>query len=906
MISLKKRIPDLLFWALLLAAWVGLGWAYYSQVLAGGAEIIAFEYAGRNVELLTPIFFGVALGLPLLWIIQRRTLSDLPRWQRWLNVVLRALVVLSLTGALVQVVLTDFESRVSTIFIVDASASVPDEALFKARDYINEAIEARGERDEVQVVAFARRPYEVKLGEDGALEAIPRPEVEEERLGTDIAAALRMAYGMFPQDHLKRVVVISDGNATSGDFVAEAYRAEAYGIRLYNKEIEFEPRPEVLIRGVDVPDTLKIGEPFVFTARVFSTHATKARLTLWQNDFKDGTQDVELEPGLNEVQFKTEVYEPGFREFKLQMKVDGEDHFEPNNTFVHSANVRGKPRILYLEGEMRARHYLQRALRGENFDVEVRGPFGVPNSLKELENFDLVLMSDVAAMNVSNGQMQLIERYVRERGGGFIMAGGESSFGPGGYKGSLMEKILPVTFEPKKKRETPSLALMLVIDKSGSMNGDRIELAKDAAKAAVEILQRNDKVGVLAFDDGTQPLVRMQSATNRVRILSNISRLRASGGTNIAGALQDAYEQLALTPARLKHIILLTDGHSDGSNIFSEILPAMRIENITVSTVAVGSQSDTTLLRRIAEGGGGRHYYTNDPYNVPRIFMKETNTVSRSSLVEEPFRPRVVKRAQVLKGIPWESAPFLLGFVSTRAKGSAEELLQAETGEPILARWRYGMGKSVAFTSDLKNRWAVEWIRWPGYAKFWSQLIRDTMRSDDRDTLAMRTTIEQGRARVVVDAIDDEDRFINDLDSKVMLTSPDGEKETITLRQTAPGRYEASVPLTDYGSYNLKAQHDKDGDTIAVSMGTISYPYPQEYLFTEPNRDVLRRGADIARGETDPEVATLFDPMGEEVKFRKELWPFFILAAIALMLLDLMFRRLRLGGKTELPWESVT
>lgn len=906
MVSLKKSLPDILFWALLLAAWAGLGHVYYHEILTRGSGVIAFTAYGREFEILTPLFFGVLLGTPLLWIIQKYTLSDLPRYQRWINVGLRALLVAALTGALVQVVMTSFESRISTIFIIDTSASIPDETIESARSFVNETIKAKGERDDVQVIGFAKRPYKVVVDEkDGTLKALPRPTDEAERLETDIASALRMAYGMFPQDHLKRLVVISDGNATSGDFIAEAYRAKAYGIRVYNKEVEIKPRPEVLIRGVDVPEELKVGEPFMLTARVFSTHETKATIQLWQNDFKDGTQTVELKKGLNEIGFKTQVYEPGFREFKLQMQVQGEDFFKKNNEFVYSANVRGKPRVLYIEGELRARHYLERALKNENFEVETRGPYGLPDSIKEFERFDLVLVSDVPALHMSNHQMELIEQYVREFGGGFIMAGGESSFGPGGYFGAYIEKVMPVRFQPKKKRETPTLALMLVIDKSGSMNGDRIELAKDAAKATVEILQRTDKVGVIAFDDTVENVVRMQSASNRVRILSNISRIRASGGTNIAAGLSAAYEQLAITPARLKHVILLSDGQSDPSNIFSELLPAMRIENITVSTVAVGAQSDTTLLRRVAEGGRGRHYYTNNPYNVPRIFMKETSTVSRSSLVEEPFRPRVVKRAQALNGIPWESAPFLLGYVSTQAKSSAELLMQTEQGEPLLARWRYGMGKSVAFTSDLKNRWAVEWIRWPGYAKFWAQLIRDTMRSDNRETLAMRTSVDQGAAHIIVDAIGDDDTFINDLSSQVQMTSPSRKKQTIKLQQTAPGRYEAHVPLKEYGSYSLKAQHDKDGDTIAISLGSISYPYPREYLFVEPNREVLRRAADIARGTTDPTPAKLFDPMGEQVKYREELWPYFIMLAVVLLVLDLLMRRVRLSGETELSWDRM-
>lgn len=900
-----RQLADGAFWVSLLVGWLGLGWAYWAFILQPGTESFAFTVAGRNLEILRPDLFGLVLVIPVLWVLARRTLSDLPRYQRWLNVGLRAGILALLVLALVQIVTTSFESRVSTIFVVDTSASIPDEALLQARDYINEAVAARGERDEVRVVAFAKRPYEVAQNADGTIVEIPRPTDAEDALDSNPAAALRMTYGLFPQDHLKRLVLISDGNETTGDLLGEAHKAHTFGIRLYNREIEVPPRHEVLIRAFDFPEVLKVGEPFTAIARVFATQETTVAFQLWQNDYKDVAKTVTLEPGVNEVTFDTEVFDPGFKKFKLDMTVNGEDHFKENNNFVYSVNVSGRPRVLYVEGETRSRIYLERALRNENFDVETRGPQGVPTTFEEFESFDLVLLSDLAAMYVSEDQMRLIDRYVRELGGGLIMAGGENSFGPGGYYGTSLERTLPVEFEPEKKRDTPQLALMLAIDKSGSMTAERIELAKDAAKATVEILQPNDKVGVVAFDDGVQNLVRMQSASNRVRIMSDISRLRASGGTNIAAALLHAYEQLAITPAKLKHVILLTDGHSDVGNIFSEVLPAMRIEGITVTTVAIGGQSDTTTLRRIAEGGGGRYYYTNDPYNVPRIFTKETSTVARSSMVEEPFRPRVVKRAQVLEGIPWTTAPYLLGYVSTKKKPSAELLLASEYNEPILARWRVGLGKSVAFTSDLKNRWAVEWVRWPGYAKFWSQLIRDTMRANDADSLAMTTSVDQHRARIMVDAVGEDDRFINDLQSTIAITAPDGTTRNVQLEQTAAGRYELDIPLDQYGSYGLKATHDKDGDTIAVSLGSISNPYPREYLFVEPNRAALRQAAQVAGGATDPEHATLFDPMGEEVKYREELWPWFLIAALIMLVFDLAMRRIRLSGRTEIAWNTV-
>ncbi|MFB6352260.1 MAG: VWA domain-containing protein, partial [Bradymonadaceae bacterium] len=645
-------------------------------------------------------------------------------------------------------------------------------------------------------------------------------------------------------------------------------------------------------------------------ARVHATHATEATFTLWQNEYKSATKTVELDKGANDVKFKTEIFEPGFRKFQLEMDVAGKDTVEANNEYVYSADIQGKPRVLYIEGEMRARHYLKRALRNENFVVETRSKNGIPNSIEAFDKFDCIILSDVSAVDVTDRQMKLIDKYIKDLGGGFIMAGGENSFGPGGWYDTHMEKVLPVKFQPKAQRETPSLALALVIDKSGSMNGERIELAKEAAKATVEILQKNDNVGVVAFDDSVQAIVRMQSAVNRVRILEDISRLQASGGTDIAAGLSYGFEKLAMTPAKLKHVILLSDGHSDPSNIFGEILPAMRIENVTVSTVAIGSESATTLLRRIAEGGGGRYYFTSDPYNIPRIFMKETSTVSRSSMVEEPFRPQVAKDAQVLEGIPWKKAPYLLGYVSTKAKAQAEVLLTSEYGEPILARWRRGLGKAVAFTSDLKNRWAVQWVQWSGYSKFWAQLIRDTMRTDVRTRLGMRAEVVQGEAHIVVDAIGRDDQFINGLDSSVVITNPDGKKKTVKLRQTAAGRYEARVPLDTYGSYQLEANH-RAGETTdrenfaAVSFGSLSYPYPREHLFLEPNREIGRKAADVARGETNPDVATLFDPMGEEVKYRRELWPYFLIAALALLVLDLASRRIRMGGKTEVSWDEL-
>ncbi len=454
--------------------------------------------------------------------------------------------------------------------------------------------------------------------------------------------------------------------------------------------------------------------------------------------------------------------------------------------------------------------------------------------------------------------------------------------------------------------------MMLVIDKSGSMDGERIKLAKEAAKAAVDVLGKNDKVGVVAFDETSQTVVQMQSAVNRVRIVNDIDRLSAGGSTDIAAGLQSGFEQLALTSAKLKHIILLSDGHSEPRHIFSQLLPSMGIEDVTVSTVAVGSESATNLLRRIAERGAGRYYFTSDPYNIPQIFTQETSKVSLSSMIEEPFRVRVAKSDPVLRGIDWTNSPYLLGYVTTSPKRSAEVLLQSPEGDPILARWRLGIGKVAAFTSGAKNRWAAQWLNWSGYSKFWTQLTRDTMRTDDRTRLPMQVRIEGDTAEITVDAIDRRDRFINDLDSTVTVTPPDGsdaEPRDLKLRQVAPGRYRATTRLDAYGVYRLEASHVRTGtnadDFRGVSFGTISYPYPREHQFFEPNRQLIERAASVGGGTVDPTPSALFDAGDQQIAYRRALWSYLVWLAIGLWTLDVVLRRTRFRRETTLAWRDV-
>ena len=446
------------------------------------------------------------------------------------------------------------------------------------------------------------------------------------------------------------------------------------------------------------------------------------------------------------------------------------------------------------------------------------------------------------------GQMAALDTYVQAMGGGLIMAGGEDSFGSGGYQGTRIEQIMPVRFDSEKTREQPDVALVLVIDRSGSMQGAKLESAKESARVTAEVLSPDDILAVVAFDSEAQVYVRPQRAANKMRISAEISRLQAGGGTNIYPGLREAYDILQQTNAKVKHVIVMTDGEAPYDGIV-DLVQEMRANRITASAVGVAG-ADRNLLSMIADNGDGRLYMVDDIGALPRIFMKDTTEVQKSQLVEDAVHVRIAKHVEMIEGTGVETAPPLHGYVSTKPKPTSEVVLISDLGEPILARWRHGAGTAVAWTSDVKNRWSTDWIRWNGYPKFWAQLVRTTMRRKVYDSYDLFAKVADGRAKVVVDAIDANDQFVNGLDTKLEVVDPGSNKvvETVPMDQTAAGRYTADFRVQHYGSFLLKAIHERHGKVVAESMGSVSLPYPLEYLRSSPDPEPLRQAALVSHG----------------------------------------------------------
>jgi Ca-activated chloride channel homolog len=860
---------------------------------------IRVDWGGRPVELLQPGWLYLIAVIPFFFVVRTVSLTDLSVAQQLVQSAFRSALIIGIAVALARPVWTTEDDKVATVALVDVSASVSDGQLEAARTYVKALEQAKRDGDRVYVVTFAERPRMAdRKGGDWVIERHP-----EAGQGTDIQAAVQLGYGLYPRGYLPRMVIVSDGNQTHGDVFTEAYRAEELGVRISWKAFEQARTEEIRVVGLHIPDEVKVGAPFEVTAEIWSTHADRVTLTLRQDEFPNALEprkEVDLHEGINKIKFKSEAKRAGFTTYRLRMADTERDTEKANNHAVMTTPVKGKPSVLYVEGgvmrDPSVSRYLENALEHENIDVEVRGPRGLPSSAKELEKFDLVMVSDVPSHFVGLAQMAALESYVRDLGGGLIMAGGEDSFGSGGYQGTRIEKIMPVRFDSEKTREQPNIAIALVVDRSGSMSGPKIEAAKESARATAEVLSPNDLISVIAFDNQPTTIVRLQKASNRLRISTDISRLQAGGGTNIYPALREAFEILQGANAKVKHVIVLSDGQAPYDGI-AELAQEMRSYRITVSAVGIGD-ADRNLLNIIADNGEGRLYMTEDLGALPRIFMKETTEAQKSALVEDLIKAHVVKRVEAIEGTGVERAPYLHGYVSTKPKPQSEVILASDLGEPILARWRVGTGTSVAWTSDVKNRWSTEWIRWNGYPKFWAQLVRTSMRRKVYDSYDMYTSVEDGRAQIVVDAVDVDDRFVNDLDTELEIVDPDTSKtvRTVPMIQTAAGRYEADFAIERYGSFMLKAVHKRDGRTVAESMGAVALPYPREFLATTPDLEPLKHTALVSGGFDDAEPERMFKPLDESMKYTQDLWPWILLFVAGLLIVDTYLKRVRLFG----------
>jgi uncharacterized membrane protein len=563
---------------------------------------------------------------------------------------------------------------------------------------------------------------------------------------------------------------------------------------------------------------------------------------------------------------------------------------EEASTFI---NVLDKPRILVLEDTQGEADEIVRLLKASGIDYDKSEAYYAPSTLEELSKYKSIILCNVSSEKLSEGFMKSVESYVKDLGGGLIATGGENSFALGGYYKTPLEKVLPVNMELKGKKEIPDMAILLIIDKSGSMTEGsggitKLDIAKEAAVRSLDSLREKDTIGVIAFDDTAYWVVDPQKATDPEAIGDDIGTIRSGGGTSILPALQEGVEAISKVNAKIKHIILLTDGQAERSG-YEALVEKMKKENITASTVAVGKGSDTTLLQNIADGAKGRFYYTDNGENIPRIFAKETFMAAKAYLNNREFTPIITNHHNILSEVAAEGLPSLLGYVAATPKSTARMLLASDQEDPILTVWQYGLGKTIAWNSDISGKWSANYVGWQKNISLWQNMINWTIEKYEDENMTAEVTQEGGKGVIHLRTENQGEQ----LDTTAVVVYPDMTNQEIPLYPTVPGEYSGAFDIKSQGSYLVKIVQNQKGETVGTSSTGLSVQYSPEYRL-DPKSDNVERLVKEAGGIYIEKPQDVYKGKLEDIWGVVEMTPFLLILAILLFLTDIALRRLNL------------
>ncbi len=897
----------------------------------------------RNLSITVGWWWALALIpvlVPAVVAFSYKSLAGLGPLRRPLAIGIRVMVVILLILALAKLQSVRTDDRLTTIFLLDLSESIPREWQQKMIEFVNGQVDRKNTRDLAGVITF---------GKNARVEVPPTPhfspisgfENPVDLEYTDIGGAIKQALASFPEDTARRIVVISDGNENRGRALEQAFAASGQKVPIDVLPIEYTYGQEVLVEKVDLPPDVKKGDTVEVRVNIRASEPTSGTLQIFQeaDNYRapaPGNEQplrIDLQRGVNVFTLKQLITEPNFYTYTATFVPDKDsgDRRAMNNTAYGFTLARGDAHVLLIEGVKGEHDELVQALREKKLQVTtlvapevveggIAGGDILPSDVAALQPYDTVILANVPKDCFTAEQIKLLEANVHDMGAGLIMIGGPKSFGAGGWRDTPVEKALPVNMEIPSSKVAGKAAMVLVMHASEIAEGNYWQ--KVVAQEAIKNLSPYDYCGMLHWEGQEAWLFTVRPiGTGMPAMLRAIDKMTPGDMPDFDPSLLMAMKGLNnnAKDAMTKHIVVISDG--DPTPPTPKVVSQLMASKITVTTVLCAAHGNDpgslNAMRNLANKTNGRFYNVANPKALPRIYQKEVRLVSKPLIFEGPpasWTPEVRERSETILGLP-ETVPPISGLVLTSRKEN--ELVEVPltspqpTGQtnPLLAHWTYGLGRAVAFTSDAGRRWTGQWTDWDHYAAFWSQVVRWSLRPVDKGNLTVTARQEEGRIKIVVDALDKDNQFLNFLKIGGNIIGPDFKPRSIELSQTAPGKYEAVVENAESsGNYFVNLAYMGPDNSAGVVRTGVSVPYSDEYRDLRSNRPNLETLAtttdgqiidwktgrdgttDIARTVRDADVFRRDPSMAPPRSFR-DLWPSLLMAAAVLFLLDVGVRR---------------
>ncbi len=832
--------------------------------------------------------YWLLLAIPILAFLiwQAKEGQFASSFQKKVSAGLRCIICFLLIFALSGISVGSRSNQISTVFLLDQSASIADDGM--AETFLQDAQKAMGGNDQTSLLLFGKNAsvessFSADLPTDHFVSYV-------DKNGTDIAGAMDVAQAMFPNHTAKRAVLLSDGNETTGNALQKVQALAQNGVMVDVYPLQSSQGNEVQISSLELPRAIDRGTAYEITLRIWSNCDQTVTVRLYKGQTMIAEEAVQVHSGENPVVFTDTTDTGGAVVYRGEITAPADTISENNQAYAYTY-ITDVPHILILERNNSGENWAS-ILSSAQVAVERKEAGSAPATVDGLHSYDGVVLADVAVDDLPEDFLTAVEEYVRTTGGGLLVSGGENAYALGGYHNTLLEEILPVDMELETEAEEANLGMVFVIDHSGSMASGNygvssMDMAKEAVIRSLENFGAEDYMAVVAFDSLAEVAVPFQKVKgNEGGISETVSMIQPAGGTTILPALQKAYDILAEADTKEKHIILLTDGQAE-QNGYDSLLRQMKENGITLSTVAVGSGADIKLMERLAETAGGRYYFTNEFTDLPKIFAKETILAGEEYLKQHSFFPQAADASAILSGI--QSVPVLNGYVGTSIKPRADQVLVSDEEDPILAAWQYGLGRTVAWTSDAMGMWTEEWLADGSGAEILRNAVGWMMKSPMSSDISLTAQTVDGNAQLELTMpVRTDVKEIN-----ATIVDSKNESHTVAFSSAAPGTWRGLLDTDMQGAYVASLTFTlTDGSQENESTGFV-IGYPDEYDMTKRvnGTALLQQLAEAGGGRVLQSGSDVFSSQPAAADTTFALRTPLLIVAMILFLLDIAFYR---------------